>query len=81
MEARLTQEQVARCRALAREGENVQDVAQKVFEHGLYQLEYRRKRNKVQAVDMKELRAMRKVVRANPELAVKFGLGTKVELS
>jgi len=85
----LTQEQIERVKALRKEDQTPNELMQQVFELGLYQLEYRRGPEAVRArkayqAKLREQnrvgRELLKKAQTDPELAVKLGLGTRVEL-
>ena len=88
----LTPEQVERVKSLQkqmREGTTYAEAVERIFDQGLYQFEYRygaeakatrkayaQKRN----AETKEALAFYKQAQKDPELAVKAGMGKRVEL-
>lgn len=85
----LTPEQTARANSLARDEQTPREVMEQIFDLGLYQLEYRRGPEAVAARKayqrrQRELNAegreLLKRAQKDPELSVKLGLGTRVEL-
>jgi hypothetical protein len=80
MELKLNAELQARTKDLMREGQTPNECMEQIYKLGLYQLEYRREANPKKAQAQKEMRRVYKLAQSNPELAVKLGLGTKVEL-
>ena len=85
----LSPELQARTEELRKDGQSHREVMEQVYKLGLYQLEYRndpkaaaaRKayREKLNA-ENKLGRELLKKAQADPELAVKYGLGTRVAL-
>ena len=76
----LSQEQVERVKKLLAnrkvdDGSTFTDIAQRVMNTGLWQLEYRQKQNSNEK--RREERRVMKMVQADPELAVKCGLAHK----
>ena len=76
----LSQEQVERVKKLlanrkVNDGSTFTDIAQRVMNTGLWQLEYRQKQNNTEK--RREDRRIAKMVREDPELAVKCGLAHK----
>ena len=88
----LTPEQVTRIKellTLMRDGTTFAEACERVVEQGLYQLEYRygseakaarKAYSKRRAAETKLAMAAYKRAQKDPELAVKLGLGKKVEL-
>ena len=85
----LSSELQARTEALRKEGQSHRDVMEQVYKLGLYQLEYRndpkaaaaRKAYREKLNEQNKVgRALLKQASTDPELAVKLGLGTRVEL-
>jgi len=76
----LNAELTARVKELKRDEQTPNDVMEQVFKLGLYQLEYRREANPKKAIQNKLMREVYKKAQADPELAVKLGLGTRVAL-
>ncbi len=76
----LSQEQVERVKKLLAnrkidDGSTFTDIAQRVVNTGLWQLEYRQKQNSNEK--RREERRVMKMVREDPELAIKCGLAHK----
>ncbi len=76
----LSQEQVERVKKLlanrkVNDGSTFTDIAQRVVNTGLWQLEYRQKQNNNERT--KEARRIMKIVERDPELAIKVGLAHK----
>ncbi len=80
MQINLSQEQAVRVKTLFEggnhNGDTLTQYASKIVNQGLYQLEYRKKRNAKQAVQQKEMRVLYRRAQANPKLAAELGLGT-----
>lgn len=76
----LSSELATRTESLRREGQSQRDVMEQIYKLGLYQLEYRRETNPKKAEQQKAMRALYKKAQADPELAVRLGLGTRPEL-
>ena len=73
-------ELMTRALDLRKSDQSEQELFEQIFKLGLYQLEYRREKNPKKALEMKEARRIYKIAQSNPELAEKFGLGTRVAL-
>jgi hypothetical protein len=85
----LSPEEVERSESLRKEGQTHRELMEQVYELGLYQLEYRQgpaaraarkayqqKRN----AENKLGRELLKKAQTDPEMSVRLGLGTRVEL-
>lgn len=78
MVVNLSQDQVVRFKALHDPNQDsVAELANRIFNLGLYQLEYRRKSYEGKKERMKDMRRVYNAARENPELAEKLGLGTR----
>jgi hypothetical protein len=88
----LTPEQEARVKALlphAKEGTTITEMMERIFDQGLYQLEYRygadakaarKAYSAKQAAEKKVALALYRKAQTDPELAVRLGIGKRVEL-
>ena len=76
----LSNELKARTESLRKPEQTQNDVMEQVYKLGLYQLEYRREANPKKAMQQKQMREVFKRAQADPELAVKLGLGTRPTL-
>jgi len=88
----LTPEQEERVKSLLssmRDGTTFVEACERIFDQGLYQLEYRygseakaarKAYSKRRQEEVKEAMALRKRAQTDPDLAVKLGLGKRVEL-
>lgn len=88
----LTPEQEARAKELmqhAKEGTTMQEMLERVFDQGLYQLEYRygaeakaarKAYSKKRQEEVKNAMTFYRKAQKDPELAVKAGLGKRIEL-
>ena len=76
----LSGELAKRASELKRDDQTPMEVMEQIFKLGLYQLEYRREKNPKRAEVQKQMREVFRKAQADPELAVKLGLGTRVAL-
>ena len=76
----LSSEMSARTEALRREGQTVTELMEQIYNMGLSQLEYRRKKQSELAQERKEAMKLFRKAQQDPELAVKLGLGKRVAL-
>jgi len=76
----LSSEMSARTEALRREGQTVTELMEQIYNMGLNQLEYRRKKQPELAQERKEAMKLFRRAQQDPELAVKLGLGRRVAL-
>lgn len=80
----LSNELKERIQKLQRDGQTFNECLEQVVSLGCYQLEYRRENGEVRKAKQKEMRIKARlvddVISKDPELAVKFGLGTRVAL-
>jgi hypothetical protein len=76
----LSSELMDRVRKLKRDDQTFAEVVEQVVSLGCYQLEYRRENGEVRKAKQKIMREVYKKAQADPELAIKLGLGTRVAL-
>jgi len=80
LDVRLSDELKERVLKLARDGQTFNECLEQVVGLGCYQLEYRRENGEIRKAKQKIMREVYRKAQADPELAVRLGLGTRVAL-